>query len=162
MSAALRPDILEYQRLSSIVNLSAMPFDKAVRLMLKFLIAELPQLSVKFNLVIDAELLVKIRSCLDVAHRVLTGKLKPFALVEPRVILWELHDQQPANSDARNLARLAVCGLYDKDSAEYSTYGSEPMFGAFFSALMDLRPDYCCLFTEYATREMTKRNPRAR
>lgn len=150
----IREDLVEYNRLNSVIKLEGMSFDKVMNLIVGFLNSNVRKMLIECNLAIDVDVLSKIQECLDIAHQTSTGGSTAAELADARVTLWNIYEAQAEGSDERRLARVTVCGLYDEDSAEYATFGSEAMFETFFSVLLDLNPNCCRRFSDYAINEI--------
>lgn len=142
----MKEDKAKYSELNSVIKLEGMASRKAMSLMVGFLNTNIGKMPIECNLKIGSDVLSKIQACLDVAQRKLEDRATAAELAAARVTLWNIYDAQPEGSDERRLARVAVCGLYDEDSSEYVVFGSEAMFEAFFSVLLDLNPNCCSFF----------------
>lgn len=152
----MRADIVEYRKLGSLIDLDSVPFHDVMSLIVGFLSDDLQELLAECNPSVDIGVLRIIQECLDVARQRMAGRSTAETLTEARVSLWNLHDAQAEGSCERKLARIAVCALYDEESAEYETFGSGAMFETFFSVLMDLSQNCCRYFSRYVDRKMSK------
>jgi hypothetical protein len=157
MSEDTRADLIEFKRLNSSIDLEGMSFDKVIELIVGFLdSSNLDALLADCNLIVDVNVLSKIQYSLGIAHQALIGTATAAQLSSARVLLWNLYDAQIEGSNEKKLIRVAVSGLYDEESAEFATFGSEAMFETFFSVLLDLSPGCCKRFADFAIRRVAQ------
>lgn len=85
--------------------------------------------------------------CILPARFFLQQQLTKDELERYRINAWNWHDQWEGSG--KQLIRVAICCLYDKETAEFDTYGAETLFETFLSCLFDLDKKYCDVFSAY-------------
>jgi hypothetical protein len=154
-----REDLSQFKELTKFCDTANTPFEDVMSILINFSSTVLTSEREFKNLKIDSDIAQTILHFLNQAKRSLRNEIVPAELDASRVSVWELFDKAPQGSAEKYLCRIVVMCLYDKDSAEYDTFGSDPMFEAILSCLNDLGKGYCKAFVDFA-REYFSQNGR--
>jgi len=151
-----REDIHEHLELSKAIDTENIPFEKLMYALISFIYDKLFTKDNFQKLNIDSENEMMIRNYAHQGKAFLDKCIAKELLIEARVSAWETHDRLPRDSASRNLLRIIIDCLYDKEDSEFEVHGSGEILEVFFSLLLDLGNGYCNQFRCYLQQKLAQ------
>jgi hypothetical protein len=149
MNSNDREDIIELQKLDAFLDVSNVQYIDLMQAVIEFISSVLLSNVVLTKLSINDQIASLSVRAIDLAKKFWEQKISVEDLRKNRILIWEEYDALSNGSNEKNLLRVVVCGLYDLETSEFETYGSDAIFEAFFATLLDLGSGYCNLFGSF-------------
>jgi len=151
-----REDILQCIELEKVIDTENIPFEKLMDVITGFICDELVTEDNFKKLGIDSEAGMQIKNHALQGKAFLNETITKEELAAARESAWAAYDGFAEDSAPKNLMRVVVSCLFDREAAEYDIFGSGMMLEAFFAVLLDLGEGYCTRFRQYVQQKLTE------
>lgn len=149
-----REDIVQLNALADRFELEQIEFKPLMQTMVGFVRSDLLSGGAAARAGIDAGSVSLASQLMDAAENLLAEKLSPEQAEDYRVQAWDAFDQRDDADLGKGLFRVVVCCLYDREAAEFDSYGASAVLETFLSSLLDMGPAFCRQFGAYALQHL--------
>lgn len=144
-----REDIKILDELDELLDLSLLSFEQSQAIFTGFICDELLCETTQRALNLDSNFFNQAKQLMATAIDFTNGKTSLACLQRSRYKAWQIHDSYTIETIERHYMRVLVYVLYDKQAAEFDTFGAEQAVEVFVSCLFDLDASYCARFKDY-------------
>ncbi|MES2262208.1 MAG: hypothetical protein V4724_27120 [Pseudomonadota bacterium] len=154
-----REDIYQQKELEKFLDTKNISFEMIIDIFINFVVSEIFSNQTPHFLKISNQNKNLFLYLLDTAKKGATKEITLENLDVSRFLAWKSFDKADDGSVEKTLARILVCVLYDRESAEFDEFGPDPLIEILFSCLLKLGDGYCTKFVNFIrNHEYTKMN----
>jgi len=144
---------IAYRKILRHVNLDLIEYGRLMDCTISFIRSEILPMAKLAH--VGKSRLNKINGYVDAASNFLRGNISVAELEKNQKQAWRDYDASEKYEDYRNLIRLLVCCLYEKDP-ESEMYGIEMLVELFVSCIEDVNASFCNKYANYVIKYFKK------